>query len=85
MILVDGPAAIVGSLFGKKIPVYEKSLVGSATFLILGSVIGYMLGIPLMFAIIFSLIITIHEFFVKWGIDNFTIPVLSALLWVVFL
>jgi phytol kinase len=72
MILVDGPVAIVGSLFGKNIHPYEKSFVGSVTFLILGSVIGYM-------------IITIHEFFVKWGIDNFTIPVLSVLLWLLFL
>ena len=85
MILVDGPTAIVGSAFGKKIHPYEKSVVGSVTFFILGSIIGYLLGIELFLAIVFSLIITIHEFFVRWGLDNFTIPVLSAVLWLVFL
>jgi len=84
MILVDGPTAIIGSAFGKKIHPYEKSIVGSVTFFIFGSIVGYLLGIDPFLAIMFSLVITIHEFFVKWGLDNFTIPVLSALLWITF-
>lgn len=85
MILVDGLTAIFGSIFGNKIPKYEKSLLGSTTFFVLGSFVGIIFGIPVVMAILFSLVITIHEFFIRWGIDNFTIPVLSVLLWLLFL
>lgn len=85
MIFVDGLTAVIGSIFGKKIPVYEKSILGSTTFFILGASVGIMFGVPFITAIIFSAVVAAHEFFIRWGLDNFTIPVLSVLLWLLFL
>lgn len=84
MVIVDGFTAIFGSIFGKQIPYYQKSFLGSSVFFALGSLLGIYLGLPIFLSILFSLVITIHEFFVRWGLDNFTIPILSAILWVVF-
>ncbi len=88
----DGLAAIFGSLFGKKkvkLPTGGKTYLGSLIMLVVCFissfiVLNYAIDITLVENIIFSLIIglvaTILEVITPLGLDNISVPLLSALL-----
>jgi len=84
MVVVDGFTGVIGSLYGKKVAKYEKTFLGSSVFFVLGSILGVLVGLPIFESIVFAFIIAVHEFFVRWGIDNFTIPIIATIFFLMF-
>lgn len=86
----DGMAAIIGNKFGLhpyRILGIKKSLEGSVTvmgvsFLITSIILfftGESINLILMTSLLVSVIATVLEAFSKWGIDNLTVPLGSAI------
>ena len=88
MSIADGLAAIVGTRFGKRTQYYvfgaRKSIVGTATFLVLSLAIlcGYALFTPNPFSFWFlplALAVTVIENAGVRGLDNLLVPLLVAI------
>ena len=75
----DTLAALVGQRFGKQIPRFEKSTVGSLTFFFTVFVVYAMLPITWIHVLSLSVLTTIIEFISKKGIDNIAIPLLVVM------
>lgn len=74
----DAAAAVIGSLYGKQIPKFNKSLLGSTVFFI-GT-----FGVTLFFienilhVLLITIVLTVTEFFSQWGVDNLLMPIMGA-------
>lgn len=88
----DGFAAIFGTLFGKKkfpIPTGGKTYVGSfvmlfvcfiSSFIVLKYSVDITIGQNVLFSLIVGLVATIVEIITPLGLDNISVPLISALL-----
>ncbi len=80
LVVPDAAAAVFGSLHGKQIPRFKKSILGSIVFfvgMILITVFYTQSAIPI---IAIAFIMTTIEFFTRWGLDNLTMPLLGSYL-----
>lgn len=81
----DAAAAVIGSLFGKQIPQFEKSILGSAVFFIGMIVITFIYTQSLWLLLSLAVFMTVMEFFTRWGIDNLTMPLVGSYLLYLFI
>ncbi len=83
----DGIATIIGIRYGKKKLYKKKSIIGSISMFIISYIIVFIILFlynPIhivLFSFIIALLATIFELFSSRGIDNLTVPLLSALVY----
>lgn len=75
----DALAALIGSQYGKQIPKFEKSYLGSAVFFAGMVLITSFFTASLTAIFLISALITALEFFSRWGMDNLTMPLVGSL------
>jgi dolichol kinase len=78
----------VGAEWGGRIPspkwpgMHGKSLAGSATFFLLGLVLGWIFGLPFSWTFLFGLLLlSALEAYLAYGLDNLFLPLGGALLY----
>ena len=81
----DAFAALFGVRFGKKIKKYQKSFLGSFVFFVITFFIFFFYTETLSFLVVFkiflsTIFLTLVEFLSLKGLDNFFLPLFSALL-----
>jgi len=76
----DALAAIIGSQYGKQIPGFNKSFLGSAVFFIATVLVTLLFTQVWWVIILTALVLTIIEFLSQWGIDNFLLPLTGGYL-----
>lgn len=76
----DALAAVIGSRWGKQLPHWNKSVLGSCVFFI-GTIAVTLLFTQVWWTVLLiAVILTIIEFFSQWGIDNLLLPISGGLL-----
>ncbi len=78
----DGLAALIGKRFGRNKYSYfncKKSIEGSATMFVVSSVIALLLGHSLPVSVTMAVVATIFEGVTPLGLDNITVPLLTAI------
>jgi dolichol kinase len=79
----DAATAVIGSIYGRQIPEFHKSILGSTVFFVgtFGLTLFFVENI--LHVLFITVVLTITEFFSQWGIDNLLMPVMGA--WMVLL
>jgi len=80
LVVPDALAALIGSKWGKQIPKYQKSLLGSAVFFAGTIVVTLFFTQNILLILLIAVVLTIVEFFTRWGIDNLTLPLIASFL-----
>lgn len=76
----DALAALIGSQWGRQIPRFNKSLLGSGVFFLSLFILTILFTGSFIVALAVSIILTIIEFFSQWGTDNLCLPLAGTLL-----
>lgn len=76
MAVADNAASIIGRLWGRH-RVGDKSLEGTAAFVVVGTLVGLPFG-PIWVALSAAVLGAVGELFIPWLDDNFTVPLLAA-------
>jgi len=79
----DAGAALAGKRWGNG-ELFGKSWVGSMTFFKITTIISLIMGVPLLSALVVSLILSVIELFAKKGTDNVLLPIVAGALYIFF-
>lgn len=81
----DALAAIIGSQWGKQLPRWNKSFLGSVVFFAATCVVTLLFIQVWWIVLLIASILTVIEFFSQWGIDNLLLPLAGGYLLLLFL
>jgi len=76
----DALAAVIGSQWGKQLPHWNKSILGSIVFFVATCGVTLFFTQILWVVLLIAGILTIIEFFSQWGIDNLLLPISGGFL-----
>lgn len=78
----DAAAAVIGSLYGKQIPKFNKSFLGSSVFFVGTFGVTLFFVESILMALLITVVLTVIEFFSQWGVDNLLMPLAGS--WMVY-
>lgn len=78
LVVPDALAALMGTQWGRQLPRWNKSFLGSATFFLSLFIVTYVATESLFVTLVTSVVLTTVEFFSLWGLDNLLLPIVGS-------
>lgn len=76
----DALSALIGSQWGRQIPRFNKSILGSSIFFICTAAVVLLFTQVWWIVLVIAVVLTVVEFFSQWGIDNLLLPISAGFL-----